>query len=124
MTLKPLIPVITVVGALALFAGCSTSSCDMPAAPSKSSAAAPCMAVLDRFTAADVPAIGPAEIEVPPTRLMTNPPPADGDLPGKGLAQHPMLYIGEGYNKMFLVNDGKIIWTYSTGRGNEYDDIW
>ena len=45
-------------------------------------------------------------------------------LPGKGLAQHPMLYIGEGYNKMFLIIHGKIVWTYSTGTGNEYDDVW
>ena len=36
-------------------------------------------------------------------------------LPGNGLAQHPMLYVGENCNKMFLVNDGKVIWTYSTG---------
>ena len=35
-----------------------------------------------------------------------------------------MLYIGEDYNKMFLVNDGKVIWTYPTGKGNEYDDVW
>jgi hypothetical protein len=35
-----------------------------------------------------------------------------------------MLYIGEGFNKMFLINQGKVIWTYSTGRGNEYDDVW
>jgi hypothetical protein len=35
-----------------------------------------------------------------------------------------MLYIGEGCNKMFLIKDGKIIWTYSTGKGWEYDDIW
>ena len=45
-------------------------------------------------------------------------------LPGKGLAQHPMLYIGENCNKMFLVNKGKVIWTYSTGGGPEYDDVW
>jgi outer membrane protein assembly factor BamB len=25
---------------------------------------------------------------------------------------------------MFLVNDGKVIWTYSTGKGWEYDDVW
>jgi hypothetical protein len=25
---------------------------------------------------------------------------------------------------MFLVNHGKIVWTYSTGPGNEYDDAW
>lgn len=48
----------------------------------------------------------------------------DTSLPGKGLAQHPMLYIGEGCNKMFLINNGSILWTYSTGKGWEYDDIW
>ncbi len=25
---------------------------------------------------------------------------------------------------MFLVNDGKVIWTYPTGAGYEYDDVW
>lgn len=84
--------------------------------------ATPCMDILGKFTTGDVPALGPAETEVTPGRWVTNATPAG--LPGNGLAQHPMLYIGEGYNKMFLVNDGKIIWTYSTGRGNEYDDAW
>ena len=55
-------------------------------------------------------------------RVFTNIPAAN--LPGKGLAQHSMLYIGEGYNKMFIVHEGKVIWTYSTGSGNEYDDVW
>jgi hypothetical protein len=80
------------------------------------------MAALDRFTASDVPALGPGEAEAPVgrwTNALTPP-----NLPGKGLAQHPMLYLGEGYNKMFVVNDGRIIWTYSTGHGNEYDDVW
>jgi outer membrane protein assembly factor BamB len=80
------------------------------------------MALLNGFTAADVPAIGPGETEVPARKSATNATPPG--LPGKGLAQHPMLYIGEGYNKMFLINDGKILWTYSTGGGNEYDDAW
>jgi hypothetical protein len=88
----------------------------------KPASTAPLMALLDQFTAPDVPAMGPAEIAVPPRKAVTNAPPAD--LPGNGLAQHPMLYIGEGYNKMFLVNGGKIIWTYSAGPGNEYDDAW
>ena len=82
----------------------------------------PCMDTLNKFTAPDVPALGPAEAEVTPGKWVTNATPHG--LPGKGLAQHPMLYIGEGYNKMFLVNDGKIIWTYQTGKGNEYDDVW
>jgi len=45
-------------------------------------------------------------------------------LPGSGLAQHPMLYVGENCTKMYLVNDGKVIWTYQTGKGYEYDDVW
>ncbi len=84
--------------------------------------ATPCMAVLDRFTAPDVPAMGPDETVTPPGHWPDAPPPAD--LPGKGLAQHPMLYLGEGYDKMFIVKDGKVLWTYSTGSSNEYDDVW
>ena len=63
-----------------------------------------------------------AEEAEPPNPLPGIAPPEG--LPGKGMAQHPMLYIGEGYNKMFLVNHGRIVWTYSTGPGNEYDDVW
>src|ERR1017187_738691 len=106
-----------------LFTVCSaTFAQDKPAA--KPSSATPLMALLDRFTATDVPALGPAEAEVTPGRWTTNAAPPPAGLPGKGIAQHPMLYIGEGYNKMFVVNNGKIIWTYSTGKGNEYDDAW
>jgi len=88
----------------------------------ENSSATPCMDVLWKFTATNVPALGPAETEVKPGRWTNAPTPAG--LPGNGLAQHPMLYIGEGYNKMFLVADGKILWTYQTGGGNEYDDVW
>jgi hypothetical protein len=80
------------------------------------------MAQLSRFTAPEVPAMGPAETESP-TGKWTNAP-APASLPGNGLAQHPMLYVGENYTKMFLVNDGKVIWTYQTGKGYEYDDVW
>ena len=97
-------------------AGCKTST------TAYASSATPCMAVLDRFTATDVPAMGPAELESPVGKWINAVKP-DG-LPGKGLAQHPMLYIGENYTKMFLVNDGKVIWTYQTGKGYEYDDVW
>ena len=83
----------------------------------------PLMKVLPLFAAPDVPAMGPAEIAVPPRKPESIKPIPPG-LPGKGLAQHPMLYIGEGYNKMFLIDHGKIVWTYSTGPGNEYDDVW
>lgn len=77
--------------------------------------------VLPLFTDPNVPAMSSAETEAPAPKMGM---PVPAGLPGKGLAQHPMLYIGEGYNKMFLVMKGKIIWTYSTGPGNEYDDVW
>jgi hypothetical protein len=85
------------------------------------SSATQLMSQLGRFTAADVPVLSPAETEVPPLKWDQSIAPG---LPGNGMAQHPMLYIGEGYNKILLVNDGKIIWTYSTGPGWEYDDVW
>jgi hypothetical protein len=88
---------------------------------SKAKPATPLMALLGRFTAASVPAMGPAEIEVAPRTWDKPIPPG---LPGNGMAQHSMLYVGEGYNKILLVNEGKITWTYSTGPGWEYDDIW
>jgi len=89
--------------------------------PGKPSDATPLMRLLDRFTAAGVPKMGPAEIEAPPLKWDK---PIPSGLPGNGMAQHPMLYVGEGYNRMLLVNKGKIIWTYDTGPGWEYDDVW
>jgi hypothetical protein len=106
---------LTLLGVAATLTACRT-----PAA--KPSSATPCMAQLDRFTAPDVPAMGPAETASPLTTWTNAPTPAG--LPGKGLAQHPMLYVGENYTKMFLVNDGKVLWTYQTGKGWEYDDVW
>ena len=91
-------------------------------AAAANSPATPCMAVLERFTAAEVPVLGPAEIPSPAGKWTNAVTPAG--LPGNGLAQHPMLYVGENYTKMFLVNDGKVIWTYQTGPGYEYDDVW
>ncbi len=85
---------------------------------------APALDALPKFTAADVPAAGPEEIPIDPPNWVVSTDEASASLPGKGLAQHPMLYIGEGCNKMFLINEGKILWTYSTGKGWEYDDIW
>jgi hypothetical protein len=113
--LRPLLAVFTAIFIAAVSAGCRTSEA------AKSSTATPCMAQLYRFTAADVPAMAPAEAESPAGKWTNAPAPAG--LPGKGLAQHPMLYVGEGFNKMLLVNDGKVIWTYQTGKGFEYDDV-
>jgi outer membrane protein assembly factor BamB len=44
--------------------------------------------------------------------------------PGHGLAEHPMLYAGEGFNTIFLVNEGKVIWSYASAPGGEIDDVW
>ena len=92
------------------------------ASPAPTPSTTPCLDVLARFAAPDVPALGPDETVTSPGRWPELPAPAD--LPGKGLAQHPMLYLGEGYDKMFVVKDGQVLWTYSTGTSNEYDDAW
>ena len=102
-----------------LFTGCSTLSRSSVARAESS----PVMNKLDLFTAENVPVVGPEEVPIDPPKWVASPDEGAG-LPGNGLAQHPLLYIGEGCNKMFLVNKGKIIWTYSTGKGWEYDDIW
>jgi len=105
-------------------------ACGFPAVAQKAtageaSAATPAFECLAKFTAVDVPATGPAEIPSEPSlNKLASTHLEFVNLPGKGLAQHPMLYIGEGYNTMLLVKDGKVIWTYSTGKGWEYDDIW
>ena len=112
-----------VAAGFALFTGCSTTSSTTSSQnAAATSTATPCMDVLYKFTAPDVPEMGPDEIACPPRKNVGAPQPAD--LPGNGLAEHPMLYIGEGYNEMYLINDGKIIWTYQTDGGNEYDDVW
>jgi hypothetical protein len=82
----------------------------------------PLAGILKQFTAADVPAVGPAEAAMMPHTWPE--PDAVPDLPGRGLLQHPMLYAGEGYNTIFLVTGGKVVWTYSTGKGGEIDDVW
>jgi hypothetical protein len=114
--LPPVPAVVLAVVIAAASAGCRTTEAAKP------SSTTPCMAQLDRFTAADVPAMAPAEAESPIGKWTNSA--MRAALPGKGLAQHPMLYVGEGYNKMFLVNDGRVIWTYQTGKGFEYDDVW
>ncbi|MFD2866081.1 beta-propeller domain-containing protein [Mucilaginibacter antarcticus] len=81
----------------------------------------PCMDVLNLFTAANVPEMAPEEEYAP---LINSTEATPENLPGNGLAQHPMLYVGENCNRMSLVNNGKVIWTYNTGKGPEFDDVW
>ncbi len=83
---------------------------------------APLLKVLEQFTAPGVPATGEHEIATP--RNWEAPAEAPPARPGRGLAQHPMLYAGEGHNTLFLVNDGKVVWSYATGKGGEIDDVW
>jgi hypothetical protein len=96
--------------------GCNALRLGSPAS------ATPCMDVIGRFSAPEVPAIAPQEIASPPGKWVKATTPAG--LPGRGLAEHPMLYVGENFTKMFLVDAGRVIWTYQTGPGYEYDDVW
>ncbi|HXN36163.1 MAG TPA: hypothetical protein VN877_08320 [Opitutaceae bacterium] len=120
MMRKSALPISLLAAGLSLFAGCSLVC---PAGKPASAPAAPLVSVLDRFAAPGVPAMGPGEAEAPVGKWRSAAAPR-ADLPGNGMAQHPMLYIGEAYNKMFVIRDGKVIWTYSTGGGYEYDDAW
>lgn len=114
-------PVVAALGLALLLSGCASG----PSGKLKSTAKpTPALAALRMFTAANVPAVGPEELPTDPPRWIVSTNETDPSLPGGGLARHPMLYIGEGCNKMYLVNRGKVIWTYSTGTGWEYDDIW
>ena len=118
MRLKNLSLGLAIVGQLWLV-GCmkTTKKSGLLGAPSRDLSMA-----LDQFNSASIPARGPAEAEPTPRNW---PKPTDRPAwPGKGLAQHPMLYAGEGYNTIFLVRDGKVIWSYSTGKGGEIDDVW
>lgn len=113
--MRPLSPDCAAVlaAAILLAAGC--------AGPSARTSSTPLMALLPRFAAVK-PGLAPSEAAVAPGKWLGSPTPPG--LPGAGLAQHPMLYLGEGYNTMFIVDQGKVIWTYATGKGNEYDDAW
>jgi len=92
------------------------------ATPEQRAAVPPLYGVLSAFTAPDVPARGPAEAE--PIARSWPEPETLPQRPGRGLGQHPMLYAGEGYNTLFLVVDGKVVWTYHTEGRGEIDDVW
>ena len=81
----------------------------------------PMLAALEQFVAPGIP--GMATSEGLPSRNWPQPK-SIPERPGHGLAEHPMLYAGEGYNTVFLVNHGKVVWTFSAGGRGEIDDIW
>jgi hypothetical protein len=107
---------------------CSSAVHQAPVAPIATPAPVPApppksmLTLLEQFSAPGVPALGP--VEAGPTPRTWPEPTSVPAWPGVGLGQHPMLFAGEGYNTIFLVNQGKVIWTYSTGRGGEIDDVW
>ena len=107
-----------------LFVTCTVVTANFALAQNKKTVALsekPCLDVLHLFTAAGVPAMAPQEEA---SAMITPGEEAPANLPGKGLAQHSMLYVGENNTRMSLINDGKVIWTYQTGKGFEYDDVW
>jgi hypothetical protein len=73
---------------------------------------APILKILDQFTARSVPTSGPSEPGPTARNWLdptTNPSAINLTLPGNGIAQHPMLYAGEGFNALFLVKSSKVI---------------
>lgn len=101
---------------LLLTASLFVTSC----ASTSSVASHPLVSVLDQFEGA--PATGPGEASLParaiPANLVATP------WPGNGLAQHPFLYYGEGNNVLYVVNHGRVVWTYAFPPGGEIDDAW
>jgi len=59
-----------------------------------------------------------------PAAPTPTPYPAPAVLPGRGLAEHPMLYVGEWCRTLSVVNEGKVIWTYSANTKGEWEDAW
>ncbi len=78
----------------------------------------PLLSVLHRFTDPAVPVFGSCEEAIIPKRWDTDTP-IEGDM-----ARYPFLYVGEGHNRIYVVIDGKVAWTYDTGLGGELDDAW
>lgn len=79
---------------------------------------------VNMYLKGDLPAWGPAEEETEPVPVYPGAGPCPDAYPGHGLAEHPMLWVGEGDNRMFLIVNGSIRWTFHAGKGWEYDDVW
>lgn len=59
----------------------------------------PPLSILSHFTAPGVPTLGPDEH---PVEHSWSDPMSVAERQGRGIAQHPMLYAGEGYNNILL----------------------
>lgn len=72
----------------------------------------------------------PAPGSEPANSQKTAPEDEAAHLSGNGLAQHPFLYCGEWQRrsiedqKIYIVRDGKIVWTYTNPGKGELDDCW
>jgi hypothetical protein len=72
----------------------------------------------------------PSSASWAPTGRQAEPQSDPAHLPGNGLAQHPFLYCGEWQNrsiedqKIYVVREGKIAWTYTNPGRGELDDCW
>jgi hypothetical protein len=80
----------------------------------------PILSELSEFE--NAPEVGPGEAEMPARAAPANS--ITINWPGKGLAQHPFLYYGEGNNVLYVINDGRVIWKYALPPGGEIDDAW
>ncbi|HTV76550.1 MAG TPA: hypothetical protein VMD57_06070 [Candidatus Baltobacteraceae bacterium] len=114
---KFLIVGFSVFAATILITGCASTAGNVG---TNGSTDRPMLAVLDQFE--NAPAKGSGEADMPVRALPTNS--VATHWPGKGLAQHPFLYYGEGNNVLYVVNHGKVVWTYALPRGGEIDDAW
>lgn len=88
---------------------------------------APLLSLMDRFAAAEA-ASAPTEPAVSPGKaadfsVVAGIPPEPA-LPGRGLAEHSMLYIGEWSKKLYVIHEGRIIWGYAAQGKGEYEDAW
>lgn len=78
--------------------------------------------LLPKFESSAIPVLGPNEDPNVNNRHYGDP--TDPSWPGQGLARYPMIYIGEGYNRIYIIDHGQVSWKYDTSPGNELDDIW
>jgi len=113
-TLKPAVTLATIAAAGIFINGCASMNIGTGGIKPD---------VLAQFQHA--PARGADEAEMPARKLPvgTNAV-AVPQWPGSGLAQHPFLYYGEGNNVLYVVNHGRVVWTYAFPHGGEIDDAW
>lgn len=82
--------------------------------------------LLPLFTSSDIPAVGPDEdLDIGgPFSWIDSTKVTPAEWPGEGLGRYPMLLVGEGYNRICIIAEGKLVWKFDAGRGWELDDIW